>query len=112
VPLVGCAPLHPPDAVQLCALLASHFSVTCSPATTVLGFNCSVTEGSASATLAGGGNSGAQAASAAIAAQPRMPHAARGANEAIHPAWRLDVMIEDLPNRHATHAEPLVLRGG
>jgi len=28
VPLVDCVPLHPPEAVQLAALLAFHFKVT------------------------------------------------------------------------------------
>ena len=40
VPEVGRLPLHPPDALQDCALLAFHISVTDSPASTVAELSC------------------------------------------------------------------------
>jgi hypothetical protein len=44
-PLVGSAPLQPPDAVQLCALVAFHCNVTERPTATVLGLGERVTTG-------------------------------------------------------------------
>jgi hypothetical protein len=40
VPEVGWLPLHPPDALQDCALLAFHFNVTDCPASMVAALNC------------------------------------------------------------------------
>ena len=47
VPVTGWVPLHPPDAEQLCALLALHFNVAEWPIATVAGVDCSVIVGSA-----------------------------------------------------------------
>jgi hypothetical protein len=46
-PLVGWAPLHPPDAMQLCALVAFHSKVTERPMATVLVLGERVTTGTA-----------------------------------------------------------------
>jgi hypothetical protein len=51
VPLVGWGPLQPPDAVQLFALSAFHFSVVACPMATLLGFDCRVTVGVAAPEL-------------------------------------------------------------
>jgi hypothetical protein len=47
VPLVGIAPLHPPDAVQALALVALHCSVTDPPLATLLSLAFNVTNGGA-----------------------------------------------------------------
>jgi hypothetical protein len=46
-PLVGWTPLQPPDAVQLCALVAFHCKVTERPMATVLVLGARVTTGTA-----------------------------------------------------------------
>lgn len=45
VPLTGCEPLQPPEAVQNCASVAFHSRVTFCPASTELGVNCRLMEG-------------------------------------------------------------------
>ena len=45
VPLVGRVPLHPPEAVQLCAFCALHCKVVAVPMTTLLLVGTSVTAG-------------------------------------------------------------------
>src|SRR5271165_2050807 len=45
LPDVGCAPLQPPDAMQLCAFFALHESVIEVPGTTEFEFDCSATAG-------------------------------------------------------------------
>jgi hypothetical protein len=47
VPLVGIAPLHPPDAVQALALVALHCSVADPPIATLLSLAFNVTNGGA-----------------------------------------------------------------
>jgi hypothetical protein len=46
-PLVGWVPLHPSDAVQVCASVAFHSSVTERPTATVLALGARVTTGAA-----------------------------------------------------------------
>jgi len=45
VPLVGCVPLHPPDALQVSAYFALHCKVAGVPMATVLFMAASVTTG-------------------------------------------------------------------
>ena len=45
LPLVGCVPLHPPEAVQLCASLALHCNVALVPTATLLLAAAKVTAG-------------------------------------------------------------------
>ena len=45
VPLVGCEPLQPPDAVQLCASFALHCKVVDVPLATLVFIAASVTDG-------------------------------------------------------------------
>jgi hypothetical protein len=47
VPLVGCGPLQPPEAVQLCAPLALQLKATEWPTATLLGLGTKVTVGAA-----------------------------------------------------------------
>jgi hypothetical protein len=47
VPVVGSAPLQPPDAVQAVALVALHCSVTDAPTATVVSLAFKVTNGGA-----------------------------------------------------------------
>lgn len=47
VPLVGCEPLQPPEATQVCASLAVHCKVARLPAGTLLWTACRVTAGAA-----------------------------------------------------------------
>jgi hypothetical protein len=47
VPLVDLAPLHPPEAMQFCALVALHCSVTDPPIATCVEFDVRDTVGSA-----------------------------------------------------------------
>jgi len=76
LPLVGCVPLQPPDAVQVCALLALQVNVALSPIGTVLGVNCSWMAGFPAAVAAAASLKwfnefwSPQAASAAIAVNP------------------------------------------
>jgi len=113
VPLVDCVPLHPPEAVQLAALLAFHFKVTGSPCVTVLGVNCRVTMGFAAAepvaaALAEDCESSWQAASGEIAAHKSTQCTQRGASPAITPAYRLTVVIKNasLDRRRTSAAKP------
>lgn len=79
LPLTGCEPLQPPEAVQNCASLAFHCRVTFCPASTEVGVSCRLTEGlatvaAAAELLTGVSALSSQAASAAkaeIAANPR-----------------------------------------
>jgi hypothetical protein len=45
VPLVGCPPLHPPDAVQVVAFVELQLSVEVPPVSTLVGFAVNVTVG-------------------------------------------------------------------
>ncbi len=76
VPVRGWVPLHPPDAEQLCALVAFHVNVAEWFIATVAGVDCNVIAGAAFTT---GpplplicGKSSPQAASAAIAVNPKV----------------------------------------
>jgi hypothetical protein len=76
----------------------------------VLGFNCRVTAGFASAVpdsaLLTEVESCVQAASVEMAAHPRTHCATRGASAAIDPAWRLSDVIKDpLIGTGALHSE-------
>ena len=51
LPLVALAPLQPPDAVQLVALVELHVSVEDPPLLTVIGFAVNVTVGAGALTV-------------------------------------------------------------
>jgi hypothetical protein len=51
-PLVGRVPLHPPEAVQVCAPLAFQLKVTGSPEFTLLALTCKEIDGLATAVVA------------------------------------------------------------
>jgi hypothetical protein len=53
VPLIGWEPLHPPDAVQVCAAFALHCNVVAVPLVTLLLAATRVTAGFAAAVPAG-----------------------------------------------------------
>jgi hypothetical protein len=78
VPVVGSAPLQPPDAVQVVALVALHCSVTDAPTATVLSLAFKLTNGGA-ATAGGVGELDAALLAAAppdVCASELAPHAA------------------------------------
>jgi hypothetical protein len=81
VPLVGRVPLHPPDAVQVCALVALHCNVTGVPITTALFMAARVTAGFAVVVLV---LSPPTKGDEAISLLADCPHAANAENAA-HP---------------------------
>jgi len=88
-PLVGCVPLHPPEAVQFCASAALQFKVTARPTTTVLGVVPKVIAGAGLA--AEGGLDAAPAGLVLVCGLTCPPHAARVA--------RIDTPIADRRRR-------------
>jgi hypothetical protein len=83
-PLVGRVPLHPPEAMQVCAPLAFQLKVTGSPEFTLVALNCKEIDGLAavvaafavaSPLLPGVKESPSQAANKEITAHAKSQHA-------------------------------------
>ena len=118
VPEVGRLPLHPPDALQDCALLAFHISVTDSPASMVAELSCSLMVGGCADAeealeplLADDRPSPWQAASNAAATATEAPRARckRQARQFIHdlPVCRSGLPV-GVPERGSNHYEEIV----